>query len=135
MAIIQWNDSLSVNIMEIDSQHQKLIGMINDLDDAMSQGKGKTILGRIIYELVDYTDKHFGLEEKYFNQFGYPEANHHKQAHSVFTKKIATFKNALDKDKFGLSIEIVEFLSDWLQNHIKTVDKKYETFFNENGLK
>ena len=41
MAIIQWNDSLSVNVVEIDKQHQKLVAMINDLNDAMRQGKGK----------------------------------------------------------------------------------------------
>jgi hemerythrin len=40
MALIQWNDGLSVNVVEIDRQHQKLIGMINDLNDAMRQGKG-----------------------------------------------------------------------------------------------
>jgi hemerythrin len=45
MALIQWNDSLSVNVVEIDKQHQKLVRMINELNDAMRQGKGKEALG------------------------------------------------------------------------------------------
>jgi hypothetical protein len=29
----------------------------------------------------------------------------------------------------------MNYLSEWLQNHIKIVDKKYGPFFNEKGLK
>jgi len=55
MALMQWNDSLSVNVGMIDKQHQKLVGMINELNDAMRQGKGKDILGKTLNELVAYT--------------------------------------------------------------------------------
>lgn len=135
MALIQWNDSFSVNVVEIDRQHQKLVGMINDLTDAMRQGKSKDILGKIINGLIGYAVTHFRAEEKYFDQFGYPETNSHKKEHSYFTKKIAEFKAGFDAGKLGLSIEVMDFLSNWLQDHIKGVDKKYGPFFNEKGLK
>ena len=35
MALIEWSDDLSVKVKELDVQHQKLIAMINDLNDAM----------------------------------------------------------------------------------------------------
>jgi hemerythrin len=135
MALIQWNDSFSVNVVEIDKQHQKLVGMINDLGDAMHQGKGKDVLGEIINGLIDYVLTHFKTEEKYFDQFKYPVANSHKKEHIDFTKKVAEFKSGFDAGKLALSIEIMNFLSDWLQNHIKRVDKEYGPFFNEKGLK
>jgi hemerythrin len=135
MALIKWNDSFSVNVVEIDRQHQKLVGMINDLSDAMQQGKGKDVLGEIINGLVDYALTHFLTEEKYFDQFKYPDAISHKKEHTDFTKKVADFKAGFDAGKVALSIQVMGFLSDWLKNHIKKVDKEYSPFFNEKGLK
>ncbi|MGA2938094.1 MAG: hemerythrin domain-containing protein [Syntrophobacteraceae bacterium] len=63
MALIQWNDSLSVNVVDIDKQHQKLVGMINELNDAMRQGKGKDALGKIVNGLIIYAGTHFKTEE------------------------------------------------------------------------
>ncbi|MEI6155206.1 MAG: bacteriohemerythrin [Deltaproteobacteria bacterium] len=135
MALINWNDGLSVKIVEIDKQHQKLIGMINDLDDAMRQGKGKDILGKIVNGLINYTGTHFKTEERYFDQFGYPDANSHKKEHANFVAKVSEFKDGFEKGNIGLTIKVMSFLSDWLQNHIKGVDKKYAPLFIEKGLK
>ena len=134
MPLIQWNNSLSINIVEIDRQHQNLVAMINDLNDGMRQGKGKDVLGKIIKVLIEYTVTHFKTEEKYFDQFGYPEANSHKQEHSYFINKVDEFKDNFETGKIGLSIPVMNFLSDWLQTHIKGTDKKYGPFLNEKGL-
>ncbi len=135
MPLIQWDDSFSVNVAEIDRQHQRLVGMINDLNDAMRHGKGKDVLGKIINDLITYTATHFRTEEKYFDQFGYPEANSHKNEHSEFVKKVSEFKDGFEKCKLGLSIQVMDFLRGWLEKHIKEVDRKFGPFFNENGLK
>lgn len=42
MPIIQWNDSLPVGVDAMDLQHKKLVNLINQLFDAMKEGKGKT---------------------------------------------------------------------------------------------
>jgi hemerythrin len=135
MSLIRWDDSFSVDVVEIDKQHQKLVGMINDLHDGMRQGKSKEIMGKIIGGLVGYAGTHFRTEEKYFDQFGYPDSGSHKKEHSNFTQKVADFKGGFDAGKFGLSMEVMNFLSNWLQNHIKGLDKKYGPFFNQKGLK
>ncbi|HHN66370.1 MAG TPA: bacteriohemerythrin [Nitrospirae bacterium] len=135
MAIITWNDSLSVNISEIDMQHKKLITMINELNDAMGQGKGQEVLGKIIDGLAEYAATHFRTEEKYFDQYGYPDSASHKKTHAEFVNKVSDFKKKFEKGQITLSIEIMNFLSDWLRNHIMKVDKKYSRFFNERGLR
>lgn len=40
MAYLNWTDELSVGIARIDQQHQKIVGFLNDLYEAMQAGKG-----------------------------------------------------------------------------------------------
>ena len=135
MALIQWSPALSVNVVEIDRQHQKLVAMINDLNDAMRAGKGKEVLGKTIAELLTYTATHFQFEEKYFAQYGYPDTAAHKKEHVDFAQKVTDFKKGFDGGTLGLSMQVMSFLSDWLQKHIQGSDKKYSAFFNSKGLK
>ena len=135
MALLQWSDALSVGVVEVDRQHQKLVTMINDLNDAMRAGKGKDALGKTIAELIAYAATHFKTEEKYFDQFGYPESAVHKLEHVAFVQKVTDFKKGFDNGSLGLSLQVMDFLSDWLQKHIKGNDKKYTAFFNSKGLR
>ena len=134
MPVIQWDDSFSVNVAEIDRQHQKLVLMINNLYDAMGEGKGKGVLGKIIDELINYTASHFKTEEKYFDMLKYPHSANHKKEHSDFVQKVTDFKANFDAGKTWLSVKVMNFLRTWLQNHIKGADKEYGPFFNEHGL-
>jgi hemerythrin len=135
MALMEWNNSYSVNVAEIDVQHKKLVDMINDLNDAMSQGKGKDVIGKILGGLIDYAGSHFATEEKYFDKFGYPETISHKKAHADLVKKVLEYQDGFNKGSISLSVEVMRFLKDWLILHIQGTDKKYTAFFNEKGLK
>ncbi len=135
MAMIEWNESLSVNVAEIDRQHRQLIDMVNDLNAAMLEGKGRDVLGLILKGLVDYAGTHFHTEERYFLRFGYPEAGAHQKAHAEFVAKVSDFQKGLAADRAGLSVDVLLFLSDWWRQHILVVDKKYGPFFNAKGLR
>jgi len=135
MALITWSDALSVHVQEIDAQHQRLVAMINELDDAMRSGKGKELLGKIINGLAAYAVTHFSTEEKYFARFGYSDAENHTQEHASFIQKVSDFKEKFTTSRLSLTIEVMNFLSNWLKNHILNSDKKYSSFFNQNGLK
>ncbi len=134
MGIIKWEDKMSVKVKEIDEQHKKLVNMINELHEAMLERKSKEALGKIIDGLIEYTDIHFKTEEKYFDKFGYPEADAHKKEHRDFVKKVVDFKKGYDEGKLLLSLDVMNFLKDWLVNHIMGSDQKYSDFFNQHGL-
>lgn len=134
MALIEWSNDLSVNVAEIDKQHQKLVMMLNDLHDAMKQGKGHEIIGKIITELINYSVVHFATEEKYFVQFNYPDTDSHKKEHADFVQQVSIFNDGFKKGKLMLTIDVVKFLREWLRKHIMGTDKKYTQFFNDNGL-
>jgi len=135
MSLITWSDNLSVNVKEIDEQNQELIKLINSLHDAMKVGKANEVLLEIINGLLDYTSFHFETEEKYFDKFEYLESKLHKQEHKGFVEKVLEFKKDCENGKIILSIQVKNFLSDWLKTHNKGSDKRYSKFFNDNGLK
>ncbi|NLD38667.1 MAG: hemerythrin family protein [Desulfatiglans sp.] len=135
MPLINWEESLSVKVSEIDNQHKKLVGLINTLHDAMKERKANEALGGIIDELVNYALNHFQTEERYFDKFGYLKATAHKKEHKDFINRVAAFKDDFARNRIMLSMEIMEFLKGWLINHIKKVDMAYSDFFIENGLK
>ncbi len=134
MALLVWNENMSVGVAGLDVHHKRLILLVRDLNDAMLAGKGKDVLGNIFSDLINYTKTHFAAEEKYFDQFGYPASDFHKQEHRRLVQKVTDFQKQFEDGKIGLSLQVMDFLSDWLLNHIQKEDKKYGSFFNEKGF-
>ena len=134
MALITWNSTYSVNVKEIDLQHQKLIALINQLHDGMKAGKGQEITGKILSDLADYTKFHFGYEEKLFDQTKYPDTMVQKRQHSDLVKQVVNYISKFQKGEAILTMELMNFLKDWLMNHIVATDKKYTSFLNSKGI-
>ena len=130
MALIVWNDSFSVGIKQIDDQHRKLLGLVNSLFDAMKEGKGKDIMGDILTDLITYTVFHFSTEEIYFKKYRYPDSSKHKQEHRYLTEKATDLKEKFDKGEAIITVEVMQFLKDWLNNHILRTDRQYSPYLN-----
>lgn len=134
MPFISWNNRYSVGIKAIDDQHAKLVEYINELHDAMKAGKAKDAMGSIIRNLINYTSTHFTLEEKFMMEKRYPDYLAHKKEHDAFVKKVLEFQKSFEMGSTSVSIDIINFLRDWLLNHISVTDKKYGPFLNNAGI-
>jgi methyl-accepting chemotaxis protein/hemerythrin len=130
-----WNTSLSVNIKQIDEQHQVLVAMINELHRAMKLKQSNAAIGSILDRLVEYTVNHFGHEEKLFAQYGYPEEKAHVEIHRKLVAQVSDIQKKFEDGEAMVSMELMTFLKDWLVNHIQGTDKKYSSFLRGHGVK
>lgn len=132
--LIPWSQSLSVGLDYIDNQHKVLIKLINDLHRAMKAGKSTSTSGAILDQLIEYTETHFGNEERLFKKFKYPEYENHKKVHTSLVNQVKDLKNQFMAGDGTLSVELMEFLQSWLKDHILKVDKRYVPFLRQNGI-
>lgn len=135
MAFIQWRDGFSTGIAKFDEQHQKLVAMLNDLYLAMSEGREAETLGRILTDLIAYTETHFADEEEMMNRYGYPSLADHKQEHRELAVRVGALAADFETDKSVLSEQAAVFLKEWLKKHIIGSDLKYGTYFRSKGLR
>jgi len=125
MPLITWKDEYSVENTTIDNQHKKLIKLINDLHEGMRNRQGKTVLGKILDELIEYTVVHFRDEEQIMEKNQYPDLVPHKSRHNDLIEQVEALKKKHDSGAIMLSLSTMDFLKSWLTDHILGVDKKY----------
>ncbi|MFT4171941.1 MAG: bacteriohemerythrin [Rhodocyclaceae bacterium] len=124
MAVIRWSDDLSVGNRTIDEDHRTLFEMMDRLHDAMRLGKGTEAVGPLLAELVRYTETHFRREEHLMRQMGYANYAIHKAEHDRLMREVRELQARCASGAVTLSLKVHTFLTDWLRNHIMSMDKQ-----------
>lgn len=125
MAFVDWKPQYSVGHPEIDEQHKRLVGLINQLHEAMKAGGRPEDLMRIMNELVNYTRYHFAHEEKLMQQAGYSDLAAHQRVHRSMVEQVEKLRQEAGANRAGFSIKLMGFLKNWLTDHILGSDMKY----------
>jgi hemerythrin len=136
MALMEWNEKLSVGVAAIDAEHKKLVSMLNALYDGIQAKHSKEALGHVLDGLINYTASHFKHEETLFAKTGYAAAAEHKKEHDDLTRQVLEVKKKYQEGtSAALPIEVMNFLRKWLLTHIQGSDKKYGPHLNAKGIK
>ena len=124
---------LFTGVEAMDAQHRRLFDLINQLNEAISEGKGRQALSSILNALIDYTGTHFAEEEKLMEEASYPGIADQKQAHRAFVAKVLEFRQGFDSGTAMVGSDLVNFLADWLVKHIGMSDLKYGPHLRKAG--
>jgi hemerythrin len=133
--VFPWRPELSVGVESIDVQHKKLIAIINELNQAMSSGKGQQVLGDVLGRLISYTKTHFAGEEQMLARAKYGDLEAHKLEHAKLIRSVTNLQADFASGRVGMTIAVMKFLTDWLQGHILSIDKKYSSHVNAQGIR
>jgi hemerythrin len=131
MAAIPWNDAYSIGIVEIDTQHKKLISILNDLYEAHQTETTQTIIQEIIDKLIDYTKYHFNIEQQMHTEYKYPNGLKHKTEHQIFLDKLDDLNQNRERSNLLLALKTIDFLKDWIITHILGSDKAFGDYLRD----
>lgn len=126
--MIEWSDKYKTGIELVDEQHKELFRLFNKIYDLYYNefliDKYDQII-TAVEELKDYTKYHFKAEEEYMISIKYNKFFEHKLKHEDFIRKIDDIDyNIIDNNQQSQLLDILKFVSNWLIDHVITVDKK-----------
>ena len=130
-----FTSSLSVGYNAIDEQHIRWIDLINAVYSSLSSGSSKEKLGKVLKDLVDYTVWHFGFENKMMTEYNYPDKESHMKLHKDFIAEIKKLESRYDAGEDIMGVNVLEFLKDWLSDHIMKIDTRLGAYLESKGAK
>ena len=125
MLMIEWSDELSIGIDSVDEQHQKMVNMINALKNAATETKDSTVTAQIFDGLTIYIEKHFAYEEALFEKYGFTDHVRHIQEHAVLSTKVEALRKEFEANEGMVTDALMNFLNEWLHEHILVSDLHY----------
>lgn len=131
--VFPWDKNFETGNETIDSQHKKLVFLLNEFSYTITQGKSVDI-DTAFDQLLDYASYHFKTEEKIWaDYFGDDEwFDTHKETHDSFVPMVKKLKQDYKHSSQDQQLEdIIKFLIRWLAFHIIDDDKRMSMVVNE----
>src|SRR5690242_9051893 len=130
--MIAWNSSFKIGVPEIDEQHEEWVRRCNEFSEAVKKGKGGEEIYNFLLHMQNYTIFHFKEEEGLMRKISYPDIEGQQLQHENFAGKQFWFYTASRFNEKETSRKIVEFVENWIVNHILADDMKIGEFMEKN---
>jgi hemerythrin-like metal-binding protein len=131
MALLTWNKQCSVGVKTLDGQHAVLIADLNRTYAAMTKGSAKCGADSHLRNLLKHALAHFLAEEEMMAATGYPALLQHRAKHLNFVRQVQGYlARCKDGDK-TMHLPLLNFIRDWLTNHIQEEDREYAPWLNK----
>jgi hemerythrin-like metal-binding protein len=123
MSELVWKNEYAIGHFQTDNEHKELISLSNKVVHFSNNGKDITKIRGALKALQEYTLIHFRNEEKYMEQLGYKEIDHHKQCHAELVERLNKVKlnNGHIDD---LLHDLKRLMVVWVIEHIVNEDQK-----------
>jgi hemerythrin len=125
-----WEESMRLNVPEMDNEHMKLIEQANKLFDSLMAHNGSDAAIETLNFLANYAIDHFDSEEKLQKTYNYPHYEEHHQIHEDFKETVGNIISEVETK--GISarkkLEINKLTVKWITGHIGREDRKLAQF-------
>ena len=122
MRLFKWSKMHAVYIPEIDAEHKNIFRLADELSQAVAGGAPAEQARAILRELIASEEDHFAHEERLMRATNYPASAWHKGQHNTVRKRVKEFAPGIDSGDRQAPLLLLNFLSDWLRNHLRLAD-------------
>lgn len=130
---INWDASFSVGVYELDSQHERIVRLINALVDGSDTTVRSESVSDALDRLTKYAAEHFRCEERMLEECGYPALEQQRAEHRRFRREITTLCLRVTAHDDAAPYELLAFLVHWWERHILVDDMAYKQFLADHG--
>lgn len=131
MLDLNWDDSMLVGVSDLDQQHQGLFKVVQEMVGALGFDGQDQIALNVLAKMETYTREHFAFEERLMADVEYPDIAAHRDEHRTFVDNVVAYKQSAKKGHVPVT-EVVDFLANWLVEHIKGTDQEFCVFYQSN---
>jgi diguanylate cyclase (GGDEF)-like protein/PAS domain S-box-containing protein/hemerythrin-like metal-binding protein len=125
-----WKDNFCSGNQLIDTQHQELFRISNDLLDAIESLRPNCVIAEIVTHLLDEITKHFCDEETILKSVNFPGRKLHAEEHTRLYEKGLELARMLHSDAPPLG-DIFKFLVyEVVFQHMNLKDREFFPFIN-----
>jgi hemerythrin len=132
--MIEWNESFSSGIEEVDNQHKELIKLIQRLKITQEKRLPKEFVLRILQETAKYSEYHFISEENLMLVTKYPDFKRHESEHKKLLHSLA-YKIKSYQDDLEPLASLITFLTNWFTSHTREEDAKIGVYLEVQHMK
>ncbi len=124
MPFLTWSESLRLGVEAIDTEHEALFAMLNEVLAAGDESRTARDGAEFVDRLLGFAIAHFHHEEELMTRIGYPDQESHRRAHVKLREQARFLKKALEEEDNPalVRVELAGFLSEWLADHLVDMD-------------
>jgi len=126
-----WDDSLSIQIQEIDDDHRRIVELFNMLNRSVVEGDASNYIEAVLEEMISCTIWHFRHEERLMLKYSYKGVLEHKKEHQELIESARELQQKILQEGKSLSSEDIESLEHWLTGHILGTDMELGSYLGE----
>jgi|GEM_PF-1622344 len=116
---LKWSNGFSVALDDVDRDHRRLIGIINQLSELLDNNAGREALTDVFSELESYVVYHFQREEGLLAKYQCSHSEEHLAQHDLFTDSLPKLRAQLiDSGNYAEGQKAIIALIRWLLEHI-----------------
>ena len=89
--MVEITQSFKIEIEAIDSDHRRLVEIINEITSAIDEGRAEECI-HLVPNFIEFSQRHFEREEALLNKHAYPLAEEHREHHAGLNEKMRNIR-------------------------------------------